>query len=92
MTKHGTAFGLALEAAQNSELTLNDKDLEFFLCVIIEGDNTMAELGGNITPQIINGLENMLSALKAHNNKTSLYSYSTQKQPTLTEVQSGLIG
>lgn len=54
MAKHGTAFGLALEAAQNAELTLNDKDLEFFSCVIIDGDNAMAELGGNITPQIIN--------------------------------------
>ncbi len=92
MTKHGTAFGLALEAAQNAELTLNDKDLEFFLYVIIDGDNTMAELGGNITPQIINSLENILTILKAHSNTTALYSHSIQKQPTLMEAQSGLIG
>ncbi|AWM80511.1 hypothetical protein DKL61_09165 [Gammaproteobacteria bacterium ESL0073] len=91
MTKHGTAFGLALEAAQNAELALNNKDLEFFLCVIIDGDNTTAEMGGNVTPQVIKGLEKMLTELKIKNNTTALYSYSTEIQPALTEVESGII-
>ncbi|UYZ85309.1 hypothetical protein MTZ49_07120 [Entomomonas sp. E2T0] len=90
-TKHGTAFAFALEAAQNAEICLNDKDLEFFLCSVIDGEKVYIEFGGNINNNIINGLESFLAKLKEKKDTTGIYSYSTEVEERLKEVASGLI-
>lgn len=90
-TKHGTAFGFALEAAQNAEISLNDKDLQFFLCSVIDGEKVYIEFGGNIDENVINGLESFLAKLKEKKDSTGIYSYSTEYEEILKEVESGLI-
>lgn len=86
-SKHGDAFALAQESALNAEAVLNNKDIEFFICSVIDGNSVYAEMGGHINDDVLKGLENLVNEMKKH-KKAGIFTYTSTKKTPLMEVRS----